>query len=120
MIRADYRRFFRGCGVTRPCNLATQQAQPGAFMNLIELGENTDCEFDNEHQCAENQYPACDRLVHCIAAQDQPQDQWQLHNIHFADEDEVAMGEAEMVGEVTYHSMIQVNFCPFCGTRLAA
>ncbi|MCY0967307.1 hypothetical protein [Parathalassolituus penaei] len=89
-------------------------------MNLIELGENTDCEYDSEHQCAANTYPDCDRLVHCVAVQDQPTDQWQLHNLHFADAEEVELGDAEYEGELTYHSVIQVNFCPFCGDRLQA
>ncbi|NIB42841.1 hypothetical protein HBA55_24760 [Pseudomaricurvus alkylphenolicus] len=87
-------------------------------MNLQELGENTDCEYDKEHRCAENQYPKSDRLVHCISSRDQAQDNWQLHCIHYADQEEVDIGEAEYVGEITYHSMILVNFCPFCGEKL--
>lgn len=87
-------------------------------MNLHELGENTDSEYDQEHTCKENQYPKADRLVHCIASRDEAQDQWQMHNIHYADADEVSIGEAEYEGQITYHSMILVNFCPFCGTHL--
>ncbi|MCE0556957.1 MULTISPECIES: hypothetical protein [unclassified Motilimonas] len=87
-------------------------------MNLVELGEMTDCEYDAEHCCQQNAYPKFDRLVHCNISQDEPVDAWQLHGIHYADEEEVAMGEAEAVGEIIYHSMILVNYCPFCGTQL--
>lgn len=89
-------------------------------MNLTELAENTDCEYDHEHQCAANPFPQNDRLLHCVAVQDQPVDQWQLHNLHFADAEEVELGDAEYEGELTYHSVIEVNFCPFCGDRLQA
>lgn len=87
-------------------------------MNLTELGEITDSEYDEEHTCAENRFPAFDRLVHCTASHDERQDQWQMHNIHYADQQEVDIGEAEYVGEITYHSMIIVNYCPFCGAKL--
>ncbi|WP_370979139.1 hypothetical protein [Agaribacterium sp. ZY112] len=87
-------------------------------MNLIELGENTDSEYDHEHRCSANKHPKADRLVHCVTAHDEPFDSWQLHNIHYADETEVNLGEADYVGEITYHSMILVNYCPFCGAQL--
>ncbi|WP_097458690.1 hypothetical protein [Mangrovitalea sediminis] len=88
-------------------------------MNLAELGEITDSEYDKEHRCGENGFPDCDRLVHCISSHEVSQDLWQLHSLHFADETEVKIGEAEYVGEITYHSMILVNFCPFCGMKLS-
>ncbi|WP_028293328.1 hypothetical protein [Oceanobacter kriegii] len=87
-------------------------------MNLTELGEITASEYNKEHTCAANSYPQCDRLVHCTSQYEQPMDSWQLHNLHFADAEEVALGDAEEVGELTYHSMIVVNFCPFCGEKL--
>lgn len=87
-------------------------------MNLFELGEVTDSEYDKEHSCEHNKHPKFDRIVHCATHQDQPADSWQLHGIHYADEEEVAIGEAEYVGEITYHSMILINFCPFCGEAL--
>ena len=87
-------------------------------MNLSELGEATDSEYDKEHSCKKNLFPNSDRLVHCTANHDQALDAWQMHSIHYADEEEVALGEAEYVNEITYHSMIAVNFCPFCGASL--
>lgn len=87
-------------------------------MNLIELGENTDSEYDAEHNCSANTFPKHDRLLHCTSAHEEAKDEWQLHNIHYADEDEVAMGEADYVDEITYHSMILIYFCPFCGLDL--
>ncbi|MFA7555180.1 MAG: hypothetical protein WCY88_13095 [Spongiibacteraceae bacterium] len=87
-------------------------------MNLIELGAATDSEYDQEHSCNENTYPKADRFVHCIASQDESKDAWQMHSIHYADEYEVEMGEADYVDEITYHSMIVVNYCPFCGINL--
>lgn len=89
-------------------------------MNLTELGECTDSEYDMEHSCKENEFQKFDRLVHCIASHDEKHDAWQLHGIHYADEEEVKTGEAEHISEVTYHSMIVVNFCPFCGAKLIA
>lgn len=89
-------------------------------MNLTELGECTDSEYDEEHICKENEFPKFDRLVHCIASHDERHDVWQLHGIHYADEQEVKMGEAESVGEITYHSMIAIIYCPFCGVKLNA
>ena len=89
-------------------------------MNLFEMGESTDSEYDQEHLCKENGFPKCDRLVHCISAHDEMKDSWQMHNIHYATNDEVEMGEAEYIDEVTYHSMILVNYCPFCGSKLSA
>lgn len=87
-------------------------------MNLIELGESTDSKYDQEHACAANEFPKYDRLVHCVYSREEQQDEWQMHGIHYANEAEVKMGEAEYVGEVTYHSMILVNYCPFCGVGL--
>lgn len=87
-------------------------------MNLIELGIATDSEYDQEHQCSKNEFPEADRFVHCSASQDEKKDAWQMHSIHYADEYEVEMGEADHVGEITYHSMIVVNYCPFCGVEL--
>jgi len=87
-------------------------------MNLLELAELTDCEYDKEHSCPANAFPESDRFVHCVSNEDEPQDAWQMHGIHYADEDEVAMGEAEYVNEITYHTMIQVHYCPFCGIQL--
>ena len=87
-------------------------------MNLIELGESTDSEYNEEHLCQENEFSKFDRLVHCIASGDEIQDLWQLHGIHYADEQEVGMGEAEYVGEITYHTVIQIHYCPFCGVKL--
>jgi hypothetical protein len=89
-------------------------------MNLVEIGENTDSEYDREHACQENEFPECDRVIHCVSNQDEEADVWQLHCIHYADEEEVKMGEADYVDEVTYHSMILINYCPFCGTKLNA
>lgn len=87
-------------------------------MNLTELGEITDSEYDLEHTCSANLFPQSDRLVHCSATHEETTDAWQMHSIHYADEDEVTLGEAEYVNEITYHSMILVNFCPFCGKSL--
>jgi len=87
-------------------------------MNLIELGENTDSVYDKEHSCEANEFPKFDRIIHCVSSHDEQIDEWQLHGIHYADEEEVALGEAEYVDEVTYHSMILVNYCPFCGVEL--
>ena len=87
-------------------------------MNIIELGECTDSVYDQEHSCAENTFQKFDRLVHCISSHDEKQDAWQLHGIHYADEKEVAMGDAEYIDEITYHSMILINYCPFCGEKL--
>jgi hypothetical protein len=87
-------------------------------MNLSELAECTDSEYDKEHVCNENDFPKFDRVVHCIEVNGEEYNVWQLHNLHYADETEVKMGEAEFVGEITYHSMIKVNYCPFCGARL--
>ncbi len=87
-------------------------------MDLIELGENTDSEYDEEHTCEKNLFPKSDRLVHCALNHDEKHDAWQMHSMHYADEQEVTMGEAEFVNEITYHSMILVSFCPFCGLKL--
>lgn len=87
-------------------------------MNLDELGDITDSEYDTEHACSKNDFPKFDRLVHCVSSYGELVDLWQLHNIHYADEKEVEIGEAEYIGEVTYHSMIIVNYCPFCGEKL--
>jgi hypothetical protein len=87
-------------------------------MNLLELGECTDSEYNDEHTCDSNEFPKFDRIVHCTSIHDEKQDTWQLHGIHYADEAEVKMGEAEHVGEITYHSMIDIRFCPFCGASL--
>ena len=87
-------------------------------MNLTELGSITDSEYDKEHTCADNLFPQSDRLVHCNVNHDDTVDAWQMHNIHYADEEEVALGEAEYANQITYHSMILVNFCPFCGASL--
>jgi hypothetical protein len=87
-------------------------------MNLIELGDLTDSNYDEEHICSENEFSKFDRLVHCTASHEEKMDLWQMHNIHYASVEEVAIGEAEYVGEITYHSMILVNFCPFCGAKL--
>jgi len=87
-------------------------------MNLIELGDITDSEYTEEHSCMENLFPESDRLVHCQSSHEEKVNSWQMHGIHHASEEEVAMGEAEYLGEITYHSMIAVNFCPFCGKKL--
>lgn len=89
-------------------------------MNLIELGECTDSEYDKEHICSKNIMPKHDRLLHCVLSHEQSVDSWQMHNIHYASKEEVEMGEAEHVDEITYHSMLGVNFCPFCGVHLYA
>lgn len=89
-------------------------------MNLIELGEITDSEYDKEHICSENEMPKCDRLVHCVSSHEQKMDSWQMHNIHYASKEEVAMGEAEHLDEITYHSMLVIKFCPFCGVELTS
>lgn len=89
-------------------------------MNLSELGENTDSEYDKEHRCKANQFPTLDRLVHCVTRHDEAHPAWELHGIHYADEHEVNMGEAQYLGEITYHSVIEVHFCPFCGEKLNA
>jgi hypothetical protein len=87
-------------------------------MTLDELGELTDCEYDKAHVCNDNKFPESDRLVHCLSSHDEQADSWQMHGIHYADADEVAMGEADYVNEITYHTMIEVAYCPFCGMRL--
>lgn len=87
-------------------------------MDLTELGECTDSNYDKEHVCKENNFPKFDRLVHCVESHGELHDAWQQHGIHYADAEEVKMGDADYVGEITYHSMISVNFCPFCGFRL--
>jgi hypothetical protein len=88
------------------------------IMDLSELGECTDSEYSEEHCCNANKFPKFDRLVRCISKHEKKQDSWQLHGIHYADDTEVEMGEAEYIGEITYHSVIQVDFCPFCGENL--
>ncbi len=87
-------------------------------MNLRQLGEVTDNTYDQEHTCSENLFPTADRIVHCISSHDVKVDSWQLHNIHYATAEEVEIGEAEFEGEITYHSMIVINYCPFCGKNL--
>ena len=87
-------------------------------MNLIELGESTDCEYSREHVCLENDFPKFDRVLHCLTSFEETLDEWQLHCLHYADEQEVELGEAEYVDEVTYHSMISISYCPFCGVNL--
>ncbi|MFT4631039.1 MAG: hypothetical protein ACI8PP_000805 [Candidatus Pseudothioglobus sp.] len=88
-------------------------------MNLAELGELTDCEYDKAHVCKANKFPQSDRLVHCLTHHDEQADSWQMHGIHYADAEEVAMGEADYVNEITYHTMIEVMYCPFCGMLLS-
>tara|TARA_B110000977_G_C10873083_1_gene414435 strand:- start:288 stop:686 length:399 start_codon:yes stop_codon:yes gene_type:complete len=87
-------------------------------MNLVELGESTDCEYSKEHVCLENDFPKFDRVLHCLTSFEETLDEWQLHCLHYADEQEVELGEAEYVDEVTYHSMISISYCPFCGVNL--
>lgn len=90
------------------------------YMDLVEIGENTDGEYDKEHTCAANEFPKCDRVIHCFASHDESADEWQLHGLHYADAEEVKLGEADYVDEVTYHSMIAISYCPFCGLNLHA
>lgn len=87
-------------------------------MNLTELGESTDSQYDKEHSCKENEFPKFDRLVHCFESHGESYNVWQLHGLHYAVEEDVKMGDAEYIGEITYHSMIVVNYCPFCGLGL--
>lgn len=87
-------------------------------MNLSELGDITDSVYDVEHRCAQNDYPESDRLLHCVSRHEEPQDVWQLHTLHFAEKEEVLIGEADYEGQLTYHSLLRVNYCPFCGEKL--
>ncbi|MGQ8365836.1 hypothetical protein [Glaciecola sp. 1036] len=87
-------------------------------MDLVELGEASDSEYDREHTCVENEFPKFDRIIHCVKANDEPLNIWQIHGIHYAVEEEVKLGEADYVGQVTYHSVISINYCPFCGANL--
>jgi hypothetical protein len=87
-------------------------------MNLTELGEITDSTYDQEHRCDQNELPDCDRLLHCVSRHDEPHSGWELHMLHFAEKEEVDIGEAEYEGQLTYHSLMRVNYCPFCGEKL--
>lgn len=87
-------------------------------MELSELGDGGGATYDKEHLCDKNDFPKNDRIAHCWELEGEEQDVWHLHNIHYAVEEEVNMGEAEFVGEITYHTVISINYCPFCGETL--
>ena len=45
---------------------------------------------------------------------------WIVAKVWIADEEEVLDGEAEKIGEVKKISVIEINYCPFCGEHLNA
>ena len=44
--------------------------------------------------------------------------QWNLLKVWLADKEEVADGEADIIGEVLKASSIVINYCPICGKEL--
>jgi len=87
-------------------------------MNLKELGEISDSKYDLEHECEENEYPSTEKIVHCVEYDQEEDDSWQLHTLHFADAEDVEAGEAETAGELINHVMLLIHYCPFCGFQL--
>ncbi|MDO3385372.1 hypothetical protein QWI17_05900 [Gilvimarinus sp. SDUM040013] len=87
-------------------------------MELNELGDGAGAIYDAEHICNKNEFPRNDRIAHCTEIEGESQNLWHLHNIHYAAEEEVRMGEAEYVDEITYHTVIPIHYCPFCGVAL--
>ncbi|MEJ2405506.1 MAG: hypothetical protein P8171_14635 [Candidatus Thiodiazotropha sp.] len=89
-------------------------------MNLDKLGELTGSKYDKEHCCDENFLTNDIRLLHCVSSNNKKHNSWWLLYIHYADEEEVIMGEAEYLNEVTNYNTYVVNYCPYCGANLNA
>lgn len=72
----------------------------------------------DSHHCSENEEPETDS-IQLVDYEDAPFPHWFLITKDYADERDVRMGEADEVGEIVAECWHAINFCPFCGEKLA-
>lgn len=75
--------------------------------------------MENWHKCNQlkNAWPLDDYLKFFIKKNSE-MGKWQIIYEHYADEQEVKMGEAEYEGELLTGLEFPITFCPYCGEKL--
>ncbi len=75
--------------------------------------------MENFHQCRQlGKCLACRRTQNVFFRKDPEQEKWEIVYAHYADVQEVRMGEAEYGGEFLYGLEFAITFCPYCGKKL--
>ncbi len=62
---------------------------------------------------------ACRRTQNVFFRKDPEQEKWEIVYAHYADAQEVRMGEAEYEGEFLHGLEFAITFCPYCGKKLS-
>ncbi len=87
-------------------------------MNKEQLENESGTLLGREHHCEANEIPEHLKTFRVIAINGEAQSHWELFSLWLANEDDVASGEADHLGELLNLSSIKVNYCAFCGSSL--
>ena len=79
----------------------------------------TDIEFVDSHSCDLITVPGNVFVFRAADGSPYPQPSWVLVNAWQADEGDVEMGKADVVGEISQVSVISIAYCPYCGEHLS-
>ena len=87
-------------------------------LNQSDIEVATDSTFVDAHMCSPNPLP--NNFFVLRSKQDSSNEHagWVLASAWQADEGDVAMGDAQKVGELSQVSVVGILFCPFCGLQL--
>ncbi len=87
-------------------------------MDKEQLEHESGTLLGREHTCEANEIPEHLRTFRVMAIHGEAQSHWELFSLWLANEDDLANGEAEHLGELLNLSSIKVNYCAFCGAPL--
>lgn len=75
-----------------------------------------------DHLCSENRLHPVIQIIYGPSINDLDDSSWTgwvLQDKRYASEEDVYDGEAEAVGDFIFGTTFLINFCPFCGMKLA-
>jgi len=72
----------------------------------------------DQHKCAVSEKHVDAAILYVSSPQSDSASDWAMARIWLAGNKEIHNGEASELGELVNLSLIEINYCPFCGQKL--
>jgi hypothetical protein len=72
----------------------------------------------DQHKCAVSEEHVDTNILNVSSLETDSAPDWAMARIWLAETKEVRNSEASQVGELVSLSLIEINYCPFCGQKL--
>ena len=72
----------------------------------------------DQHKCAVSEEHVDTAVLYVSSPESDSTPDWAMARIWLAGAEEIRKGEASEVGELVSLSLIEINYCPFCGQKL--